>query len=527
MRVHGVVEAVTDVASLKQRVSDVSGRLVVALFRADGYAPCQRIMPHVEMLSVHFPFVVFYSMDIERCPELAAAWGVRALPTFLLFRHAVLFAEYVGADEKRLRELVMEHSVPQLNPVGEKSAFQLHHQQVQLLGQQQERRQRILRKTHTASRKLPIPRAVPPSPPSRHTFRLAGDVPPASGWQPRSMVDVRIIDPTISVRIPHTLASMLGEPPPRCLLQLPCALALAGAQARLLPAKLSLVLCGAYRPWSVLRDAYAALASEEAELALSPPALPPTLPSACALSRGTAVEVTLCRLPADDLESPSAATSVQSAAQSAAALAALPLLEMPTKVGERWHGGTGESSHLVDNESGSAAALRNLATLDSAMRDAGFSRVDSGAWWLYEVSELSSQHPVRDAAPSMLLPGGYPDGVAAAATNTSSSSGSSSSSSSSSSNSGGSGGSGGAGGATGGSADGPSCGLTGANPKSEEAEGTPWRKVSIGEVSASAWRMLVNSVDGKRPPQEDNQLEMQSGGQSDNQLEMQRCAARQ
>ena len=130
----------------------------------------------------------------------AAAWGVRALPTFLLFRHAVLFAEYAGANEDRLRELVTEHGVTLLNPVGGKPALQLHHQQVQLQQvqlpqQQQDRRRRLLRKQHAATRKRPVPRALPPPPPCRHAFTLAGDVPPSSGWHPLSMVDVRTVDP--------------------------------------------------------------------------------------------------------------------------------------------------------------------------------------------------------------------------------------------------------------------------------------------------------------------------------------------
>ena len=107
------------------------------------------------------------------------------------------------------------------------------------------------------------------------------------------------MDATIVVRIDDVLGHSLPEHPPRCLLQLPCAQALASVQAKLIPAGLSLIVFGGYRPFRppgapasprpLTSPSHSPLTKLSAQDATQTP------PWTLSLCRGTAVELSLCR----------------------------------------------------------------------------------------------------------------------------------------------------------------------------------------------------------------------------------------
>jgi thioredoxin 1 len=68
---------------------------VLVDFRAPWYGPSRRFATVFDAASERHPDLLFASVDVEAHPELAAAAGVRAIPTLMVFRDGVpVFAEH-------------------------------------------------------------------------------------------------------------------------------------------------------------------------------------------------------------------------------------------------------------------------------------------------------------------------------------------------------------------------------------------------------------------------------------------------
>lgn len=74
--------------------------------------PCESIAPQIEEWSTVYPQVKFYKVDINKVPDVAQELGVRAMPTFMLFKKGVKITEIVGAHpvsvEKGIKSLIEE-----------------------------------------------------------------------------------------------------------------------------------------------------------------------------------------------------------------------------------------------------------------------------------------------------------------------------------------------------------------------------------------------------------------------------------
>ncbi|KAI4230815.1 MAG: hypothetical protein L6R40_007925 [Gallowayella cf. fulva] len=71
-------------------------------------APCKTIAPEIVKLSNSHPDARFYKLDIDEVPDVAQELGVRAMPTFVIFKDGEKVGEVVGAHVETLRAKVVD-----------------------------------------------------------------------------------------------------------------------------------------------------------------------------------------------------------------------------------------------------------------------------------------------------------------------------------------------------------------------------------------------------------------------------------
>jgi thioredoxin 1 len=82
------------------------GGVVLTDFYADWCGPCQMIAPVVEELAAETEATVA-KVDVDQNQPLAAAYGVRGVPTLVLFANGEQVEEIVGVQSKdRLASLI-------------------------------------------------------------------------------------------------------------------------------------------------------------------------------------------------------------------------------------------------------------------------------------------------------------------------------------------------------------------------------------------------------------------------------------
>ncbi|KAH7417889.1 thioredoxin-like protein [Cadophora sp. MPI-SDFR-AT-0126] len=72
--------------------------------------PCKVIAPQVVKFSDEFPDAHFAKLDVDEVPDVAQELGIRAMPTFLIFKDGEKVKEVVGANPNALK-LAIEASV--------------------------------------------------------------------------------------------------------------------------------------------------------------------------------------------------------------------------------------------------------------------------------------------------------------------------------------------------------------------------------------------------------------------------------
>ena len=90
-----------------------SERPVLVDFYADWCSPCKVVSPIVEELGNDYTGRVdVRKVDVDSNPELAAQYGVRSIPTLILFKEGVAKETIIGAVPKSQLTEVIDQALP-------------------------------------------------------------------------------------------------------------------------------------------------------------------------------------------------------------------------------------------------------------------------------------------------------------------------------------------------------------------------------------------------------------------------------
>ncbi|MSQ41022.1 MAG: thioredoxin [Dehalococcoidia bacterium] len=86
-----------------------AGTPVLVDFWADWCVPCKMIAPMVDDLAREFDGKVkFTKVDVDADPEIAASYGIRSIPTLLIFKDGKPADQVVGAVPKSMLKKRLE-----------------------------------------------------------------------------------------------------------------------------------------------------------------------------------------------------------------------------------------------------------------------------------------------------------------------------------------------------------------------------------------------------------------------------------
>ena len=86
---------------------------VLVDFYADWCAPCKYVAPLMdELAQTHEGKLLVVKVDTDQAPDLSQKWGIRSIPTVILFKEGEEVARSVGFEPEKLRSLAEEAVKP-------------------------------------------------------------------------------------------------------------------------------------------------------------------------------------------------------------------------------------------------------------------------------------------------------------------------------------------------------------------------------------------------------------------------------
>lgn len=103
MGVHNVADKTSFQTAVVEGSKD---KIVVVDYFATWCGPCKQIAPVIARWSDESPYnekVIFQKVDVDEVPDVAQEQGIRAMPTFHIFKNGEVVEEVVGANERGLK----------------------------------------------------------------------------------------------------------------------------------------------------------------------------------------------------------------------------------------------------------------------------------------------------------------------------------------------------------------------------------------------------------------------------------------
>ena len=105
-----MVLEIESTAHYTEVVQQAGATPIVIDFFATWCGPCVMIKPVFEQLSQTFTGkAVFIKIDVDKCEELSAQFGIQAMPTFMVVKNGIVAATMRGANPAGLQKLVEDN----------------------------------------------------------------------------------------------------------------------------------------------------------------------------------------------------------------------------------------------------------------------------------------------------------------------------------------------------------------------------------------------------------------------------------
>ncbi|XP_029442416.1 thioredoxin-like [Rhinatrema bivittatum] len=103
-----MVKEIQSKGEFDQILIESSDKLVVTDFSASWCGPCKKIAPYYEALCKQYKDVVFLKVDVDEVADLAEAWEISSMPTFMFFKKGKKVAVIKGAYAEDLKAKIEE-----------------------------------------------------------------------------------------------------------------------------------------------------------------------------------------------------------------------------------------------------------------------------------------------------------------------------------------------------------------------------------------------------------------------------------
>lgn len=103
------INHIQDITHFHRSLSE-SNALKVAFFYATWSEPCKSFRKDFEAASNKYAdSVKFLAIDVDDCEEVASAYSIKVMPTFILFKGNMKIDEFAGTNSTRLTQSIDHH----------------------------------------------------------------------------------------------------------------------------------------------------------------------------------------------------------------------------------------------------------------------------------------------------------------------------------------------------------------------------------------------------------------------------------